>query len=72
MGGRRMGVLEVFLFTIGIVVLFALIGYIFASKDENPAENAKLMGIGAIFLILQMLPAVIFITFIVLLVKSCS
>lgn len=67
-----MGILKVLLFTIGIVALFALIGYIFAPKDENPAENAKLMGIGAICLILQMLPAAIFIAFIVLIVKSCS
>ena len=64
--------MKALLFTIGIVVIFALIGYIFSSKDENPAENAKLMGIGAICLILQMLPAAIFVTFIVLLVKSCS
>lgn len=53
-------------------MLFALIGYVFAPKDENPAENAKLMGIGAVCLILQMLPTVIVIAFIVLLVKSCS
>lgn len=55
-----------------IIAFFALMGYIFSSKEDDRLENAAVGGISGIMFIVSMIPTVLFIVFIVYCVKSCS
>lgn len=63
---------KVIMIAICIIAFFALIGYIFSSKEEDRWENAAAGGISGLMFIVSMIPTVLFIVFIVYCVKSCS
>lgn len=62
---------EIIKWIVIIIIAFAVIGFLF-SKDGDREEGAKVGAILGGSLILNMLPLIIVIFFVVLLVKACT